>query len=136
MEISRPSSGIFYRVETTRFPSLYSLCFSVTSILTRLITIESNLLGHDFSIPFASSRSIGDKQLRVILLDASALQDSCRQKTISRLDRFSSLTEGHDIVIAFLQSEDPLEAQPAERRRCCLDYLLDLQSMFVSDAHG
>lgn len=63
-----------------------------------------------------------------MLLTPSALEDSCRQETISRLDRFSSLTGGRDIVIAFLQSEEPL---PEQGGRYSLHPLLDLQSMFV-----
>src|SRR5690625_1370592 len=88
--------------------------------------IESELVTHDFSIPFACPRSHGGKQLRVILLAPSALEDGCRQETISRLDRFSSLTGGRDVVIAFLQSEEPDQGS-----RYTLHGLLDLQSMFV-----
>ncbi|MCJ1302332.1 hypothetical protein MMC08_005135 [Hypocenomyce scalaris] len=63
---------------------------------------ETALRTHDLALPLPSTSKTGTSHLRVLLLSPSSVEESNRPETISRLERFSTLTGGDSIAIAFL----------------------------------
>ena len=69
--------------------------------------IESQLTTHDIEIPFGSAldpntgNTLPARQLRVLLLSPSAVNETKLDDTFKRIQHFASLTGGEDLAIVF-----------------------------------
>lgn len=91
--------------------------------------VEAKLETHDFELLLNTNEKRAQRRLYVLLLTPASVESEARHDTTARLERFSALTAGHDLVIALLLSEESLTG--VHGRQADITALLQLQNLCV-----